>query len=329
MARYAIGFDIGGTKLAVCLAREDADGITILDKIKAPTPVGPAAALDLFIEGMNTLLERADMDASGLCGIGVSCGGPLDSKNGLILSPPNLPGWDEIPMTDNIWKRCGIPAYLQNDADACALAEWKYGAGRGTDSMVFLTFGTGFGAGLILGGRLYTGACDMAGEIGHCRAPLTGGTAYSPVGYGKAGSFEGFCSGGGIAELGRSMALERIQMGKPAAFCPTLSDLPGLTAKIIGDAAEAGDPLAKSVYTACGERLGAALSLLIDLLNPEAVVIGSIYARSEDLLRETVLDVIGREALSRSAAACRILPAALGESLGDMAAAAVAFNNAP
>lgn len=329
MARHAIGFDIGGTKLAVCLAREDADGITILDKIKVPTPAGPEAAFDRFMEGMDTLLERAGMDISGLCGVGVSCGGPLDSRNGLILSPPNLPGWDEIPMTDNIRKRCGIPAYLQNDADACALAEWKYGAGKGTDSMVFLTFGTGFGAGLILGGRLYTGACDMAGEIGHCRAPLTGRTVYSPVGYGKAGSFEGFCSGGGIAELGRSMALERIQMGKPAAFCPTLGDLSGLTAKTIGDAAEAGDPLAKAVYTACGERLGAALSLLIDLLNPEAVVIGSIYARSGNLLRETVLEVIGREALSRSAAACRILPAALGESLGDMAAAAVAFNNAP
>lgn len=327
MERYAIGFDIGGTKLAVCLAHENGGDITILDKIKVPTPAGPAAALDRLLESMDTLLARAGMSSDRLCGVGVSCGGPLDSRNGVILSPPNLPGWDEVPITAEIQRRCGVPAHLQNDADACALAEWKYGAGKGTDNMVFLTFGTGLGAGLILGGRLYTGACDMAGEIGHCRAPLTGNVPYSPVGYGKAGSFEGFCSGGGIAQLGRSMAMECIQMGKPAAFCPTLDDLPQLSAKSIGDAAEAGDPVAKAVYTACGERLGAMLSLLIDLLNPEAVVIGSIYARSENLLKETVMQVIGREALSRSAAVCRILPAALGESLGDMAAAAVAFNN--
>ena len=329
MSRYAIGFDVGGTKLAVSLAREDNEEITILNKIKVPTPVGPIAALDRMLEGMDTLLRDAGMDKNDVCGIGVSCGGPLDSKKGLILSPPNLPGWDEVPIIANIKERCGIDAYLQNDADACALAEWKYGAGKGTNHMIFLTFGTGLGAGLILDSKLYTGACDMAGEIGHCRAPLTGGVAYSPVGYGKAGSFEGFCSGGGIAELGRSIALECIQMGKPAAFCPTLDDLPGLSAKIIGDAADAGDPIAKSVYDACGERLGAALSLFIDLLNPEAIVIGSIYTRSENLLRESVLKVIEREALSRSASVCRILPAALGESLGDMAAAAVAFSHAP
>ena len=126
--------------------------------------------------------------------IGISCGGPLNSKKGVILSPPNLPGWDNIEIVNIIKDRLDVPAKLQNDANACALAEWKYGAGRGSNNMIFLTFGTGFGAGLILDGRLYNGVNCMSGEIGHVRL-----TEYGPVGYGKAGSCEGYCSGGGIA----------------------------------------------------------------------------------------------------------------------------------
>lgn len=326
--RYAIGFDIGGTKLAVCLAKEEKGQITVLDKVKGATPKGVEESLNQLMRGMDLLLDRAGLGKTDICGIGISCGGPLDGKKGLILSPPNLPGWDRIPITAEIEKRSGIRAYLQNDADACALAEWKYGAGRGMENMVFLTFGTGLGAGLILNGQLYTGACNMAGEIGHCRAPATGSTRYSPVAYGKAGSFEGFCSGGGIAELGRAIAIEHLQSGEPASFCPTWEALEEISAKTIAEAADAGDAAAQVVYRICGEYLGAVLSLVIDFLNPEAVIIGSIYARSENLLRQAMRETIEREALPRSAGVCRILPAALGESLGDMAAAAVAFNHA-
>lgn len=314
--------------MAVCLAREENGKVVIQDKIKGPTPAGPDAALAELFRDMDIVLKRQGLSKADMCGIGISCGGPLDGKSGLILSPPNLPGWDRVPITDEVEKHSGIRAYLQNDADACALAEWKYGAGKGMDSLVFLTFGTGLGAGLILNGRLYTGACNMAGEIGHCRAPLMGGMVYSPVGYGKAGSFEGFCSGGGIAELGRMMAIERLQSGDPAPFCPTAKALEDLSAKTIAQAADAGDSVAQKVYRVCGEYLGATVSLLIDLLNPEAVIIGSIYARSENLLRQAMRETIEREALPRSAGACRILPAALGESLGDIAATAIAFNSA-
>lgn len=314
--------------MAVCLAREENGKVVIQDKIKGPTPAGPDAALAELFRDMDIVLKRQGLSKADMCGIGISCGGPLDGKSGLILSPPNLPGWDRIPVIEIIEKRSGIRAYLQNDADACALAEWKYGAGKGMDSLVFLTFGTGLGAGLILDGRLYTGACNMAGEIGHCRAPLMDGMMYSPVGYGKAGSFEGFCSGGGIAELGRMMAIECLQSGNPTTFCPTFEALENLSAKTIAEAADAGDAVAQKVYRVCGEYLGATVSLLIDLLNPEAVIIGSIYARSENLLRQAMRETIEREALPRSAGACRILPAALGESLGDIAAAAIAFNSA-
>ena len=290
--RYVAGLDIGGTKLAVTLAQ---------------------------------LLERREISPQELLGIGVSCGSPLDSRHGLILSPPNLPGWDQVPVTEYFTSRFGVPCFLQNDADACAVAEWSFGAGRGCDNMVFLTFGTGFGAGLILGGRLYSGASNMAGEIGHCRCPQVDGQPYAPVGYGKAGSFEGFCSGGGIANLGKTVAIEHLQRGTPAGFCPTWEDLETITAKGLAEAASAGDPAALEIYRCSGRHLGAALALLVDLLNPDRIVIGSIYARSQQLLRESALEVLERETLSVNRGACQILPAQLGEHLGDVAALSVAL----
>src|SRR5690606_15592063 len=136
-----------------------------------------------------------------LAAIGISCGGPLDSRRGVILSPPNLPGWDRIPVVEVFQQAFKVPVALQNDANAGALAEWLWGAGRGSHNMIFLTFGTGMGAGLILNGQLYSGTNDLAGEVGHIRLAPDG-----PVGYGKAGSFEGFCSGGGIKQLATDRA---------------------------------------------------------------------------------------------------------------------------
>ena len=235
------------------------------------------------------------------------------------MSPPNLPGWDQIPVCEIVEKKTGIRCRLQNDADACALAEWKFGAGQGTDNMVFLTCGTGFGAGLILGGKLYTGACDMAGEIGHVRASENG-----PVGYGKAGSFEGWCSGGGIAQVAKTAAIEQLQMGKTCAFCSSYDEIQTITAKTVADAANAGDLLAQQVYKTCGTYLGRSLAMLIDLLNPEAIVLGSIYQRCEHLLAEACRTVIEEECLPDAAARCKILPAKLADAIGDVAALAVA-----
>jgi len=254
-----------------------------------------------------------------ITGIGVSCGGPLDSGRGVILSPPNLVGWDSIPIVKLLRDRFGIRASLQNDANACALAEWKYGAARGYENAVFLTFGTGLGAGLILNGRLYAGANDMAGEAGHIRLADNG-----PVGYGKAGSFEGFCSGGGIAQLARSMALEKLQMGGKVSFAGDLNELGRLDAKTVALAAEAGDELAMEVFRACGRYLGRGLSILIDILNPEIIVIGGIFTRQRDLLYGEAVRIIEKEALGRSRSACRIVPAGLGEQIGDYAALSVA-----
>lgn len=309
-----IGFDIGGTKCAVSVGHEKDGMLVIQSKRVIPTDlsVSPYEMIDRMCE----IAEELTLDRSQ---IGISCGGPLDSRRGVILSPPNLRGWDNVEIVSYLKKRYGGSVSLQNDANACAVAEWKYGAGRGTENMVFLTFGTGMGAGLILGGKLYAGSTDMAGEIGHVRI-----SDFGPVGFGKKGSFEGFCSGNGIAQIGRTVAMERLQQGLPVSFCKSMDELPLITAKTIAECADTGCEDAKAVYDLCAEKLGLGLSILIDVLNPDAIVIGSIYLRSEHLLRDTLMQVIEREALPLAHRVCRILPAGLGEKLGDYAALSVA-----
>ena len=312
-----IGFDIGGTKCAAILGRRNGDGsLEVLGKsvFRTHDCPRPSVCLEELARRAETLLEGRHA-----AGIGVSCGGPLSSRAGVVLGPPNLPGWNNVPVTAPLAARFGCPARLQNDANAGALAEWKAGAGRGCDSMAFLTFGTGLGAGLILNGHLYAGADDLAGECGHLRlAP------FGPVGFGKSGSFEGFCSGGGIAQLAAVRAREILQRGGSLPWCRSIDELGSITAKSVGDAADASDEIARAVYAECGGYLGKGLAILIDLLNLDRIVIGSIFARSEHLLRPAMEREIAREALPAAADRCRIVPAQLGESIGDIAALAVA-----
>ncbi len=311
-----LGFDIGGTKCAVITAEWDGSRIQLLKKDKCPTDktVAPAKFIDRLMEMADALLDEKP-DA-----IGISCGGPLDSRRGIILSPPNLQGWDNIEIVSQIREHYGVPVHLQNDANACAVAEWKFGAGKGCNNVVFMTFGTGLGAGLILDGKLYSGTNDNAGELGHIRLDRFG-----PVGFGKAGSFEGFCSGNGIGQLGYTMALEKVQQGTyPLYFKPGMSAA-DVTAKTVADAADAGDETAIEVYRTCGEYLGRGLSIVIDLLNPEVIVIGSVFARSHHLLWEPAKQMIEKEALYLSRDCCRVVPAALGEQIGDYAAIATAL----
>ena len=304
-----IGVDIGGTKCAVVLGDE-----THVEK----RVVFPTEDLDTTVENIIAAVAAVGKGDA----IGISCGGPLDSKQGLILSPPNLPSWDRVPIAEILSDRFGVPAYLENDANACALAEWRYGAGKGTENMVFLTFGTGLGAGLILGGRLYSGTNGMAGEVGHIRL-----LDHGPVGYGKAGSLEGFCSGNGLAQIGRELALEQLQVGKTLPYCACHEDLDGINAKTLAEFARAGEPVAAEAFRVCGEMLGRGLSVIVDILNPEAIVIGSVFQRAEDLLRGPMEEVLRRESLTRSREVCRILPAALGDRIGDFAALAVAYDH--
>ena len=312
-----IGFDIGGTKCAVCIGEEVNGELVIKDKRIIPTDhsISPYEMIDRMCSLAEEITDRIDV-------IGNSCGGPLDSKRRIIMSPPNLPGWDDVKIIEYLKERYGVNVYLENDANACAVAEWKYGAGCGCRNMIFMTFGTGLGAGLVLGGRLYRGASDMAGEAGHIRLDTNG-----PVGYGKIGSFEGFCSGSGIAQLGKMLALEKFQMGERVSYCDNPSELDSISAKSIAECANDGNEDAIEVYNICGSMLGKGLSILIDILNPEKIVLGSIFQRSENLIRTKMQEVLEKECLRYSLAVCEVVPAKLGDNIGDYAALSIAAMN--
>lgn len=315
-----LGFDIGGTKCSVTLGNDNGNvSIDIIEKKVVPTNKSVYEMIEMLFGTAEELLVKQSVSHENITGIGISCGGPLSSKLGIVLSPPNLPGWDNIPIVDLAKKRFGKAVLLQNDANACAIAEWKYGAARGYNNVIFLTFGTGMGAGLILDGKLYSGTNDLAGEVGHLRLAEIG-----PVGFGKAGSFEGFCSGGGIAQLAQMKVRQKLQMGEKVSFCDSLDDLPFLTAKIVAEAAYEGDEVALDIYKMCAEYLGRGLSLLVDILNPEVIILGSIYGRAKSLIEPYMREMMEKEAISDSYRNCRIVPAALSESIGDMAALTLA-----
>lgn len=320
MGKYIIGLDIGGTKCAVTLGRTVGDGLPpeIIEKVKFPTEVGkPYSVLETFMAELDGILSRVGLSYGDTDGIGISCGGPLDSARGVVLSPPNLPGWDGIAVCEFFEKRTGIKCYLQNDANACAIAEWKYGAGRGYSDMAFLTFGTGLGAGLILGGRLHRGHSDNAGEIGHVRLEADG-----PIGYGKFGSAEGFCSGGGIRQLGIAAVKRAVENGEiPKLYRTCGGELEEINAKMIGDLAESGDEFCREIYRTSARKLGLAISILCDVVDPEIVVIGGIYMRSAGLIEPELMRVLREEAL----APCKVVAAGLGERVGDYAALSVAL----
>lgn len=321
MSNKIIGLDIGGTKCAVLLGQVD-QGITLLDKLRFATCTekGFSYAWDMLCRSMEELLGRNGLTFRDIQSVGISCGGPLDSRRGLVLSPPNLPGWDHIPLAQMITDKYGIPAYLQNDANACALVEWKLGAGRGTSNMIFLTMGTGMGAGIIAEGRLLCGHTDMGGEVGHIRLTEDG-----PVGFGKAGSLEGYTSGGGIARQAAALTEQLIAQGKPPAWVRDGHTAQEADCKLMADYARQGDADALAFFARIGSMLGRGIAQLIDVLNPECIVIGSIFVRCEDLLRAPMEAELKREALSHSTRDLRVLPAQTGEQLGDLASIMVAL----
>ena len=262
-----LGFDIGGTKTGIVLGDLSAQ-ILRRSELPTPTEVGFEAALSEMLAAAEALLGEAQ--ANGLPApqaVSVSIGGPLDIERGLILGPPHLPTWRQAPLKERLMEHFQLPVLVEHDGNAGALAEYYFGAGLGIHSMVYLTLGTGLGAGLILDGQLYRGASDTAGEVGHIRIAETG-----PLTYGKAGSWEGYCSATGLENLAH--------LRDPAAY-PT-----GTKAQEIISSALKGDPKAVKLVEEMGDWLGRGLAVLVDILNPELIVLGTLGVLLGDLLIE-------------------------------------------
>jgi len=295
---FYIGVDIGGTKTGVCIANSEA---LIFQEVKFLTNAEPEVVIEDISKAIRLFISEYCGD---LKAIGIICGGPLDANKGIIQSPPNLPKWIDIPIVSIFQKQFNVPVYLQNDANACALAEWRWGNGRGCKNMIFLTFGTGLGAGLILDGKLYNGHSGLAGEVGHIRI-----SDHGSICYGKEGSWESFCSGTGISQMYKDHFNEQ------------------LSAKEICSLAEQGDKKALYIIDISASYLGKGLALLMDILNPERIVIGSIFTRSESLFRCSMEESIHKEALEQTNKDCLVLPSLLGETLGNMAALGLAISS--
>lgn len=297
-----IGVDVGGTKTAVVRATI---GGEILSACRFPTDArrGFRPVYEDIVKGIAASVAESDTPPVA---ISVSIGGPLEVRRGIIKSPPNLPGWDDIPFKQMLEQNFTLPVYVEHDGNAGALAEWFFGAGRGFGNIVFLTMGTGFGAGLILNGQLYRGTSDVAGEVGHIRIAEDG-----PECYGKRGSLEGYASGTGLTRLAGMMF--------PEAFRET----PPLE---LAEALRAGSDEARAVFERAGEYLGRGFAMIADLLNPERIIVGGIGMRLRRELVEPAVRVFEREALPEARKVCEIVPASLGERIGEYASLSAALD---
>lgn len=298
-----LGLDIGGTKTAVVTGSERGE---VVSRVQFAT----ASERDfekVFGELSATIVQAMSKAPKPVTAISVSVGGPLDILKGIIQSPPNLPGWNNIPLKDLLVDRFSLPVFVEHDGNAGALAEFYFGAGRGYRNIVFLTMGTGLGAGLILDGKVYRGATDTAGELGHIRIAEDG-----PLCYGKSGSLEGYGSGTGMAELARMMF-------------PSLWNESSTIADVYS-AWKKGSPEAQQVFEKAGFYLGRGFAMIADLINPERIILGGLGNRIADAFMPSAEKIFRREALSKSSAACSIVPAQLGEAIGDIASLCAALD---
>ncbi len=315
MAETYLGMDVGGTKLAVLVGNDRGE---VLQKVKRPTMAqrGPWPIIDDLVEMAGEVLEKANLTLNDIDAVGVSIGGPLDAAKGIIYSPPNLPGWDAIPLKNVLSVKLERPVFVENDANAGALAEWRFGAGRGAQNMVFLTAGTGMGAGLILDNRLFRGANYLAGEVWKIPLIRKGLDDPNPL------EFEYLTAGPGLARLARK-ALQKNPFSKMLEMVG--GDLQKITGEIVGKAARLDDPVALQVLNEAGTYLGWGLAVLVNVLNPEIFVIGTLGIYLGDLLLGPARRAMRETAVPQAAEIVRVVPAQLDATIGDVAALCVAM----
>jgi len=305
-----LGFDIGGTKTA-CV--EGTTAGEILQRVEIPTHADEPfdSTFPAIVDVARAVVSKAHAESRSMTAISVSVGGPLRIDEGFLINPPHLPGWHQVPLRKRLMEAFPtMPVFVEHDGNAGALAEFHFGVGKGrTDlrHLIFLTFGTGVGGGFIVNGKIVRGASDTAGEIGHWRLAEDG-----PLGFGKRGSWESFASGAGLVELAAQMF--------PARWGPETPIREVVEAMIADD----GDAL--QVAAVAGKWMGRGLALLIDALNPQVIVFGSLGVALGERVLGSARKIIAEEALPQAAAACELIPAALGTGIGDVAALMAALS---
>ena len=312
MKKVVAGIDIGGTNISIAVAET---GGEVVSKRQLPTQssLGPFSAFDKMSEAIEKMLAEEPFDLEA---VGVGSPSPIDVRKGLIMSPSNLLEWAEFPIVDLLNDRFGVPVKLENDANAAAVGEYIYGAGRGYRNIFYLTVSTGIGGGLIIDGELYHGISTAAGEIGH--------TIIQPDGIrcncGSRGCLETICAGVHIARRAR----ERLENGEASILSGMVSDIDSITARTVVDAVQQGDPLATAIWDETCHFLAIGIANVITLVAPEIVIVGGGVAAAGDLLFVQLRKRVPHFVSMVPADKINIVPARLGTESGLYGAVAIA-----
>ena len=316
--QFIVGVDLGGTNIAA--GAMPTDGTREIAMRMAPTKAeeGSAAVVERIVTMIEDVIAqtRAETGAerSDFLGVGIGSPGPLDRLRGVVIVTPNL-GWRDFPLRDEVGSRVNLPASLDNDANCATIGEWWRGAARGGRNVVGLTIGTGIGGGLILDGKLYHGASDAAGEIGHTTIDSTGRRCKC----GNYGCLEAYASGPAIAERAR----EALDVdGNSILHELVEGDASRITAATVFEASKRGDQMALEVVRDTAHFLGVGISNLINIFNPDLVVVAGGVTQAGDLLFDPLRAEVRRRAFKPSVEACRIVPGALPLSAGVVGAVA-------
>ena len=300
-----IGVDVGGTNVKIALV-SDKGKIIYSNSIPTRAEMGYEYTVNSMKEAINDLLKETKMKASDVEGMGFGFPGQIDCKKGVVRLAPNIPGWVNVPIASIMEKEFGIPTRVDNDVRTATLGELNYGAGVGCENLVCITVGTGIGSGLVVNGKLVRGANNAAGEIGHIKLNMDGGPL---CGCGDRGCLEAYASGPSIV----AMAEDYIRGGKSTKYRELAN--PDITPYIVAVAAKEGDPVAKQIFRIMGEYIGKGLTSVVNLLNPEKIIIGGGVADAGDILLDPIRETIAKRAMTIQREV-EIVPAQLGNTAG-------------
>lgn len=301
-----IGIDVGGTNVKIALVN-DKGSIIYSNSIPTRAEMGYEYTINNMKEAIKDLLKETKSKEKDIEGMGFGFPGQIDCQKGIVRLAPNIPGWVDVPIAEIMEKEFGIKTRVDNDVRCAALGELNFGAGKGCENLICITVGTGIGSGLIVNGKLVRGASNAAGEIGHIKLDMNGGPL---CGCGDRGCLEAFASGPSIV----AMAEEYIKGGKSTKYRELAN--PDITPYIVSEAAKLGDPVARRIFTIVGEYIGIGLASVVNLLNPEKIIIGGGVAAAGDILMNPIKETLVKRAMAIAGSTVQVVPAQLGNTAG-------------
>ena len=306
--KYRIGVDVGGTNVKIALVDKKGE-IKFSKTVPTRAEMGYEYTISNIQQSIKDLISEADIEKGALEGIGFGFPGQIDCDKGIVRLAPNIPGWVNVPIAEIMQKEFNLPVKVDNDVRCAALAELNYGAGVGCKNLICITVGTGIGSGLIINGKIVRGASNAAGEIGHIKLEMKDGLL---CGCGDRGCLEAYASGPSIVAL----AKEYVKGGKSAKFRELAGSIDAITPAIVAQAAEQGDSVAKKIFEIMGEYIGLGLASVVNLLNPEKIVIGGGVADAGDILLEPLRRTLKARTMPIQGEAVEVVPAQLGNTAG-------------